>query len=163
MHVQSCCFALLANCFFDVLQGLLSLSYHLLCVQLTRSKTTKHIAQGVWILHDENRRVPLNTPNNAETKLLSNGGVPSTRRRHITHCAWSHNAPAVDYETWIMNHASCFPRATLIETGVYHKFSFLLRASLTQQVRHLWIASLFACCFRVSKIIVRAKYLFLSF
>ena len=42
VHVQSCCFALLTNCFFDVLQGLLSLSYHLLCVQ-TRNKITKHV------------------------------------------------------------------------------------------------------------------------
>ena len=81
---------------------------------------------GVWIFHDENRRVPLNTCKNAETKLPSNGGVPSTRPRHITNCAWSHNAPTVGYETWIMNHASCFTRATLIETGVYHNFPFFL-------------------------------------
>ena len=87
---------------------------------------------GVWIFHDENKRVPLNTCKNAETKLPSNGGVPSTRRRHITNCAWSHNAPTVGYKTsWIMNHASFFTRATLIETVVYHKISFLLTASLT--------------------------------
>ena len=87
---------------------------------------------GVWIFHDENRRVPLNTCKNAETKLPSNGGVPSTRRRHITNCAWSHNAPTVGYKTsWIMNHASFFTRATLIEAVVYHKISFLLTASLT--------------------------------
>ena len=50
---------------------------------------------------------------------------------YLTNCAWSHTAPTVGYETWILNHASCFTRATLIETGVYDKFSFLLRASLT--------------------------------
>ena len=64
---------------------------------------------GVWIFHDENRRVPLNTCKNAETKLHSNGGVPRTRRGHITNCAWSHKAPTVGYKTsWIMNHASFF-------------------------------------------------------
>ena len=50
---------------------------------------------------------------------------------YLTNCAWSHTAPTVGYKTWIMNDASCFTRATLIETGVYDKFSFLLRASLT--------------------------------
>ena len=118
---------------------------------------------GVWIFHDENRRVPLNTCKNAETKLPSNGGVPSTRRRHITNCAWSHNAPTVGYKTsWIMNHASFFTRATLIEAVVYLKISFLLTASLTESSPFTDSVSSRACCSRVSKIILRANYLFLS-
>ena len=130
MHVQSCCFVLLTNCFFDFLQRLLSLSYYLLCVHLTRDKITKHVVPWSLDIPWWKQACSSEYRQNAETKLPSNGGVPSTRRRHIINCAWSHNAPTVGYETWIMNHASCFTRKTVIETGVYHTFSFFLRASL---------------------------------
>ena len=91
MHVQSCCFALLTNCFFDVLQGFLSLSYHLLCVHLTRNKITKHVAGlGVWIFHYENRCVPLNTrkkPNCHPTEVfrVRDAGILQTVLGPIMH------------------------------------------------------------------------------
>ena len=125
MHVQSCCFPLLSNCFFDVLQGLLSLSYRLLCVHSTRNKITKYVAP--WSLD-----IPWWKPAcSSEYPQKCRNQVALQRRcseystqAYLTNCAWSHTAPTVGYKTWIMNHASCFTRATLIETG-------LLRASLT--------------------------------
>ena len=132
MHAQSYCFPLLSNCFFDVLQGLLSLSYRLLCVHLTRNKITKYVAP--WSLD-----IPWWKPAcSSEYPQKCRNQIALQRRcseyatqAYLTNCAWSHTAPTVGYETWILNHASCFTRATLIETGVYDKFSFLLRASLT--------------------------------
>ena len=112
---------------------LLSLSYHLLCVHLTRIKITKHVAP--WSLPDIPWWKQACSP---EYQQKCRNQIALQRRcseyatqAYLTNCAWSHTAPTVGYETWILNHASCFTRATLIETGVYDKFSFLLRASLT--------------------------------
>ena len=76
-------------------------SSHPVCLRYQKRNNFACSAIGsTWIFQDRNSFLPLNNPQNAETKLPSNGGLPSTARAYCK-AGYSHKAPRV------MKHGSC--------------------------------------------------------